>query len=484
LVSWEKQFEKSHFLAGGIAKKTHNMKIERRVSEVKKTASLTMISMILLLLIGMLSVALNIQPVKASGTICIRADGSIDPPDAPILSVDSITYTFADNIYDSIVVERDNIVADGAGYTVQGTGAYGSDGIYLAGKNNVTIRNVCVRKFYYGIYLDSSSNNNTIFGNNITANSEYGINLDYSSNNNVSGNNITGSYCGINLSTSSKNSISGNNMANNGYYGISLRSSLSNSIKGNNIANNWNGIMLYSSSNNNVSGNNITANNWYGIMLYSSSNNSMSGNNITANDGQGIWVGLSSNNNNVSGNNIANGWQGIMIQYSSGNNICGNNIANNGQGIWVGASNNRMYHNNFVNNGVRVYSELYVNTWDDGYLSGGNYWDNYTDVDMFSGPYQNETGGDGIRDHPYIIDGNNKDNYPLVSPYWYWSNPILGDINKDMKVDANDLISAAKALGSYPGHPRWNPSADINHDDKVNAKDIVSIIRNFGKTYT
>ena len=61
----------------------------------------------------MLTLAFNIQPVKASGTIYVRADGSIDPPDAPILTVDNITYTFAGNINDSIVVERDNIVLMG-----------------------------------------------------------------------------------------------------------------------------------------------------------------------------------------------------------------------------------------------------------------------------------------------------------------------------------------------------------------------------------
>ena len=53
--------------------------------------------------------------------IYIRADGSIDPGTAPISSVDNITYTLKDNIFNqSTVVERDNIVVDGAGYTVQG----------------------------------------------------------------------------------------------------------------------------------------------------------------------------------------------------------------------------------------------------------------------------------------------------------------------------------------------------------------------------
>ena len=136
--------------------------------------------MLVLLLVSMLTFSSNLQSVKASGTIYIRADGSIDPPTAPISSVDNITYTFTDNIYDEIVVERDNIVVDGAGYTVQGTG--GGNGIDLTVRSNVTIKNTQIKKFFYGIWLYSSSNN--IVGNNIT-NNELGIWLEYSSGNSI-----------------------------------------------------------------------------------------------------------------------------------------------------------------------------------------------------------------------------------------------------------------------------------------------------------
>ena len=36
---------------------------------------------------------------------------------------------------------------------------------------------------------------------------------------------------------------------------------------------------------------------------------------------------------------------------------------------------------------------------------------------MFSGPFQNVTNSDGIWDHPYAVDDNNRDNYPLVEPW-------------------------------------------------------------------
>jgi hypothetical protein len=58
-----------------------------------------------------------------------------------------------------------------------------------------------------------------------------------------------------------------------------------------------------------------------------------------------------------------------------------------------------------------------------------------------------------------------------------------GDINGDGIVDISDIAMAAKAFGSYPGHPRWNPEADLNSDGVVDIVDIATIATNFGKTY-
>jgi len=327
--------------------------------------------MLLLLLIGIFALAFNIQPVKASGTIYIMADGSIDPRDAPISTFDNVTYTFTDNIYDSIVVERDNIVIDGDNYTVEGRYVSESKGIFLSGRSNVTIKNVTVKKFDYGIRLDGSSGN-IIQGNTVT-NNRHGIYLYLwsSSNNIVSDNNIT--------------------------------------------ANNGDGIWLYQSSNNTISGNNIT-NNDNGIYLWSSSNyNSISGNNITANNRHGIWLWYSSNYNSISRNNITNNYSGIRLYKSTGNNISENNIiVNNWRGIMLSwSSDNAIYHNNFVDNAEQVWSEYSINFWDDGYPSGGNYWSDYTE----RYPDAEELDGSGLWDTPYVIDEDNQDNYPIIPEF-------------------------------------------------------------------
>jgi Ca2+-binding EF-hand superfamily protein len=59
---------------------------------------------------------------------------------------------------------------------------------------------------------------------------------------------------------------------------------------------------------------------------------------------------------------------------------------------------------------------------------------------------------------------------------------LIVDLNTDGKIDMRDVVVAASAVGSYPGHPRWNPVADINKDGKVDLRDIFLIAKNFGKT--
>ena len=147
----------------------------------------------LVLSVVVFGVVLNVPVVRASGTIYIRADGSIDPPTAPISSVDNVTYILTGNIAsdaDGIVIERDNITLVGSGYTVQGTGTQ-SEGILLSVRSNVTVKNIKVTEFDIGLSL-IGSNNNTLSGNTIANNGE-GIKSErWSSNNRIYHNNFIG----------------------------------------------------------------------------------------------------------------------------------------------------------------------------------------------------------------------------------------------------------------------------------------------------
>jgi len=110
----------------------------------------------------------------------ILPDGSIDPADVPIQRNGDV-YTFTDNVYAQIVVDRDNVVIDGAGYALQGTYngtrtdswvvGQGPDqeyddtvpwtvGIDLVNENRtgLTVKNLNIKNFYIGIYVWTSNN--------------------------------------------------------------------------------------------------------------------------------------------------------------------------------------------------------------------------------------------------------------------------------------------------------------------------------------
>jgi hypothetical protein len=64
----------------------------------------------------------------------------------------------------------------------------------------------------------------------------------------------------------------------------------------------------------------------------------------------------------------------------------------------------------------------------------------------------------------------------------YIIETILGDVNGDGKVDIIDIATIAKAYGTYPGHPRWNPNADLDNNNKIDIIDIAKAAKNYGKT--
>ncbi|MGQ9459694.1 MAG: NosD domain-containing protein [Candidatus Bathyarchaeaceae archaeon] len=177
--------------------------------------------------------------------------------------------------------------------------------------------------------------------------------------------------------------------------------------------------------------------------------------------GSGNVINIAASNVKVAGFTMRNGTYGIIIQYFDYNIISGNIVKNNEVGISLGAAtNNKIYHNSFINNTQHVYfrTSSYTNSWDNGYPSGGNYWSNYTGVDVKNGPNQDQPGSDGIGDTPYIINENNRDRYPLMDPIAAqerWA--IIEDVHRDqLKVETTDDEVWAELVQLYKnGSQRW-----------------------------
>jgi len=57
------------------------------------------------------------------------------------------------------------------------------------------------------------------------------------------------------------------------------------------------------------------------------------------------------------------------------------------------------------------------------------------------------------------------------------------DLNQDGIINVLDLSIVAKALGSVPGSPNWNPRADLNADGTVDVLDLLIIANHIGEKY-
>ncbi len=276
---------------------------------------------------------------------------------------------------------------------------------------------------WYSIYLSAGFSgpnlDNTIIENTFKS-SNYAIYCGYGGNNNfISRNYFLSNNNGVFLQ-GSKNFISDNIFEENCVAIKSEDSDEDNMIVNNVIVNNTQvGIYILRSSKTTIS-NNIITNHVEGILLFGSSNNEVTRNIISNNTAFGINVRFCSWNSFFY-NSILNNSNGILLLGSDNNTIAANNIVGNTNiGISInysssyGYSNDSLiYHNNFINNNQNAFDEC-NNSWDDGYPSGGNYWDDYNGTD---------NDGDGIGDIPYPISGgDNQDRYPLME-IWSGNQP-------------------------------------------------------------
>lgn len=119
---------------------------------------------------------------SARQTIYILPDGRIDPASSPIKN-DGNVYTFTDDIYASIIIDKENIVIDGGGYTLHGPFNGSQTDLWIIGEDDsnktevsedqipwtvgidmrantheVTVRNLNIKNFTIGIWLWTTNN--------------------------------------------------------------------------------------------------------------------------------------------------------------------------------------------------------------------------------------------------------------------------------------------------------------------------------------
>ena len=128
----------------------------------------------LITVLFIVTLSIPVLPVKAQEplNLAIKPDGSIEPITA-LLERNGNTYTVKGDIFGTIWVQTDNIVIDGAGYTLQGDGTnHGQNseiGILLGGPDlsyrkcrAVLVKNLRIYNIPRGIFSIGGSNNSFI----------------------------------------------------------------------------------------------------------------------------------------------------------------------------------------------------------------------------------------------------------------------------------------------------------------------------------
>ncbi len=218
-----------------------------------------------------------------------------------------------------------------------------------------------------GTAIEVNSDGNLISGN-VLSDFETGISVVGASNNVVG--NALGWGRGVAIDVSGAGSLIGSNVISDSFHGIRIRGVSNNQVLSNTLSNGQKGIVLSHASANTVSYNQLTG--------------------LTDDPSTGVKG------------------EAIVLFDSGGNTIVGNTLANSSSGAVLesNATNNILFHNNFVDNVIQVWDYCTGNQWDNG--SEGNYWSDYAGSDG---------DGDGIGDTPYAISPDEVDRYPLMAPY-------------------------------------------------------------------
>jgi len=401
--------------------------------------------MLALLFITVLTSTFYVPLVKASsGTIYIRADGSIDPLSAPIQRNGSI-YTLIDNINNSIVIEKGLITIDGNGHILQGSGSYGSEGIHVSEVNNVTIMNLSITKFWYGICLYSTPPSLISGGkitNNNVSNNDYGVYLEYASITEVSKNIVSGNHeMGITLYYSTGNEVRENNILDNNC-GIQLQCSSNNRLRSNNMTNNSNNFRLDGICPldfvDDVDISNTVDNKPIYYWVKESD--------LTVPLDAGCVVLVNCTRITVENLTLTKNNAGIFSAYSTYSTINLNTIENNSVGIlFISSSYNYISQNKITNIGGILFSSSSNNTINGNNITGGD-----TGIEI-EGSSNNSISGNSFYEMEFGIDFESSHNSSVIGNYFAgvnaWSMEIWSSY--DNKIGKNKFMENEGALLVY-----------------------------------
>jgi len=479
---------------------------------MRRAASVVMLT---LLLVGMLTLAFNTQPVKTEPITIVVPDDYPTIQEA-INAADSGDTIFVYNgtYYENVVINK----------TVSLIGENPINTIIDGGKTGSVVYVRAINSSISGFTIQNSG----------TSNRASGVRVSHSSGNNISLNVITNNDCGIFIYGSSKNTMSNNTINANRIYGIHLWSSSNNTLTNNTISNNYNGIIKEGSSNNILKNNTafgnlynfgvggwelshfvhdidtsnkvdgksiqylvnkkdividsswdvgylclvnstnmtikdlaLTTRNWHGIKLAYTKNSRIE--NVTISRTSYAIDFSRSSNNIIINTNILNR-NGIRLSASNDNTIINNSISSTWDAFYFHFSNNNTITGNHINNnehGIRFYSSSrnimesnYINNNKHGIelvASSSNkiYHNNF--ISNMDQAYVSSDSLNNIWDNGYPSGGN------------YWSNHACGG---NPSYGSQPYIIDADNIDRYPFQ---DPNGWLLHQLTVFSSPIIGI---------
>jgi parallel beta-helix repeat protein len=483
-----------------------------------------------------------INHANAADTVFARKGtyyGTVLLNNSVVLVGESVTQTILDGGSSGNVTEVTKNSVTVADLTIRNSWNQApSAGIVLNKVENCAIRSVNIIGCYYGISLFNSGGND-LDANNITRNTE-GIYLFDSSGCRVSDNVFANNGVAICSDASSNNNGVYENHLTNNTLAIEIASSSDNAVSENTITQNFDGVKIAGAdaNNNTLRRNDITNNSQFGVGLFSSQGNTITENNIGLNE-YGVWLN-GANNNTFFYNNFTGNPTQVFVEVQSSGNTWDNGYPWGGN-YWSNISTadalSGPNQNEAGSDGIA----------DTPYVIGANNLDNYPLMNSWTPPDiavtnltsaktvigQGYTGlfnvnfenlGNKIEAFNATVYANSTcaysvptmlamtnytlsftfnttgvayGNYTITASAEFDPNEnattnnctcsaivtIPGDINGDFKVGLSDLSLLAKAYGSTPGTPKWNPNADLYEDGKVGLSDLSILAKHYGQHY-
>jgi parallel beta-helix repeat protein len=265
------------------------------------------IVLILIILISAFNIV-HVAQVEAVDTLEIITLGNTGWNDSSVGTWDltTLTGTLTRDIYGSIEIISSGVTLEGGGYTLRGDGT--SWGVKKQYGSEITVRNLIIDSYEYGIFFNEVPSNFLIEDNTIT-NTVRGIYLNKSSEGSIIGNDISSSsYAGITLNFTYAIEVIANRIHQN-EMGIALLAGKSSTIRENTISGHnvvgvflsrsWDGFGWGVSTENVTYHNNFIDNATHAYRIYASDEDNLF--NLALPDGGNYWSGHSAVDDNDDG---------------------------------------------------------------------------------------------------------------------------------------------------------------------------------------